>query len=85
MADDEIVDGEEGQEVSSQKVGESFETQQDVVCSGEVSIVPTPSFDLNIATPTCNIPPAYSDTLLGVNEREAIEAIENMLLISTEG
>ncbi|OIT04309.1 hypothetical protein A4A49_65178, partial [Nicotiana attenuata] len=82
MADDKIVYGEEGQEVSSQQIGEISEAQQDVVGSGEVSEVPTPSLDLNIATPAGNVPHVSSDSIMGVNEREAIE---NMLLITTEG
>ncbi|OIT27559.1 hypothetical protein A4A49_64945, partial [Nicotiana attenuata] len=83
MAGDEMLDGEEGQEVSSQQVGEVSTAQQDVAGSGEVSEVLAPSFDLNVVSPTGNATPASSDyTLLGVSEREAIE---NMLLIATDG
>ncbi|OIT07397.1 hypothetical protein A4A49_62944, partial [Nicotiana attenuata] len=80
-ADNEILDGEEGQKVSSQQVGEISVVQQDVVGSGEISKVPAQSFDLNIISLTGNVPPASSDSILGVNERETIE---NMLLIATE-
>ncbi|OIT03369.1 hypothetical protein A4A49_57544, partial [Nicotiana attenuata] len=82
MAEGETVDGDEGQEVSSQKAGESAEAQQDVVRSSEGSAATTPSFDLNIANPTGNIPHVYSESTLGVNEQETIE---NMLLIADEG
>ncbi|OIT27292.1 hypothetical protein A4A49_65854, partial [Nicotiana attenuata] len=82
MAEGETVDGDEGQEVFSHKVGESFEAQQDMACSSEGSTAPTPSFDLNVATPTCNVPHASSDSILEVNEKEAIEY---MLLIAVEG
>lgn len=82
IAEDETVDGDEGQEVSSQKVGKSSETQQDVVSSGEGPAVPAPSFDLNIATHTGNVLPTSSDSILAVNEKEAIE---NILLIVAEG
>ncbi|OIS96853.1 hypothetical protein A4A49_60699 [Nicotiana attenuata] len=83
MAEDEILDGEEGPEVSSQQVGEVSTTQQDVSSSGEASEVPASMVDLNIASPTGNAPHAYTvSTLLGVSKREAIE---NMLLIATDG
>ncbi|OIT33931.1 hypothetical protein A4A49_23295 [Nicotiana attenuata] len=82
MAEDETIDRDEVQEISRQKVGEIYETQQDAVGSGEVSAVPTPGFDVYIATSTCNVPHASSDSILGVNLKVAIE---NMLLIATEG
>ncbi|OIT35102.1 hypothetical protein A4A49_58178, partial [Nicotiana attenuata] len=82
MAEGETIDSDEGQEVSSQKVGEIPEAQQDVVRSSEGSAAPVPSFDLNIANPIGNVPLVSSDSTLGVNEQEAIE---NMLLIATEG
>ncbi|OIT05349.1 hypothetical protein A4A49_65162, partial [Nicotiana attenuata] len=82
MVDDEIVDGEEGQEVSSQQVGEISAAQQDIAGSGEVSEVPTQNFDLNIVSLTGNDPLASSDSILGVNKKEAIE---NMQLMDTKG
>lgn len=65
MAEDKIVDGEEGQEVSGQRVGEISTAQQDVVGIGEALEVPAPTFDLDIATPTGNIPHTSSDSILG--------------------
>ncbi|OIT08129.1 hypothetical protein A4A49_62902, partial [Nicotiana attenuata] len=82
IVEGETVDIDEGQEVSSRKVGESSGAQQDVVRSSEGSAVPVPSFDMNIANPTGSVPLVSYDSTLGVNEKEAIEKI---LLITAEG
>ncbi|OIT33755.1 hypothetical protein A4A49_63694 [Nicotiana attenuata] len=82
MVDDETIDRDEGKEVSFRRLRKSLKPKQDVVSSGEVSLVPTPNFDLKIATPTGNVPPTSSGSILVVNEKEAIE---NMLLIATKG
>ncbi|XP_019250915.1 PREDICTED: uncharacterized protein LOC109229820 [Nicotiana attenuata] len=61
---------------------QSKQAANNIASCGEGSVVPAPSLNLNIATPTANVLYASSDSVLEVNEKEAIE---NMLLIAAEG
>lgn len=95
MEVDGLVKGEEGTEVSRQRVEEESVDKVDItgLCRDGVAamsasgISDTPTvqgFDLNVLTSSVNVPLALTDSALLVNVGEK-EDMENILSIATEG
>ncbi|XP_070040748.1 uncharacterized protein [Nicotiana tomentosiformis] len=77
MVDEDTMDGEENQEISSLPLEESFVTEQRVGHTSDESTMAAPSFD-----PTGNDPLMPSEVTLELQEHEDIE---NMLSIAAKG
>lgn len=74
MVEEELVEGEEGTEVSSQRVEEATVDKEDIASLGEASGVSTipsgPTFDLSSLSPSGNASLASTDSsLLDVSEK----------------